>query len=48
MILEPNDYNGIEFKNSDEYDYLEIGTCDWDIFSIKKPKNTGNNNSNQG
>ena len=41
MILEPNDYNGIEFKTSNEYDYLEIGTCDWDIFSITKPNLKG-------
>jgi len=41
MILDPSNYNGMEDKNDNEYDYLEIGTCDWDIMSMTKPKLKG-------
>jgi hypothetical protein len=41
MILDPSDYNGMENVNNNEYDYLEIGTCDWDIMSMTKPKLKG-------
>lgn len=44
MILHPNDYNGISNKNKkgmNDYDYLEIGTCDWDVMSLTKPNLKG-------
>ena len=37
MIINNDNYDGMSNKLTNEYDYLEIGTCDWDVFSITKP-----------
>lgn len=38
FVLHFNDYNGNNQKKSaNEYDYIEIGTCDWDVMSMTKP-----------
>ena len=40
MILDPIDYRGIDKifeKGKNDYDYLEIGTCDWDVMSMTNP-----------
>jgi len=41
VCLHPDDYNGFDKKSDTEYDYLEIGTCDWDTFSMTKPNLKG-------
>lgn len=39
MILDPTDYKGIKYDiNTNYIDYIEIGTCDWDTFSMTKPE----------
>ena len=37
VCLHPDKYIGFNKKSANEYDYLEIGTCDWDTFSMTKP-----------
>ena len=37
VFLHPDHYNGFNKEFENEYDYLEIGTCDWDTFSMTKP-----------
>ena len=41
MILQPGKYNGMGTKNNTQFDYIEIGTCDWDVMSMTKPQLKG-------
>ena len=41
MIIDPNDYTGCEYELSGSVDYIAIGTCDWDTFSMSKPELKG-------
>ena len=36
MILDPELYDGYKERKKNELDYIEIGTCDWDTFSMTK------------
>jgi hypothetical protein len=41
MIVDPKKYDGMKNKKINDYDYIEIGTCDWDVLSMTKPNLKG-------
>jgi hypothetical protein len=41
-VLSIDEYNGMgSYHSHTEYDYVEIGTCDWDVLSMTKPSLKG-------
>jgi hypothetical protein len=41
IVLSIDEYDGLNTNEINSYDYMEIGTCDWDVLSMTKPKLKG-------